>query len=81
VGVIRQILVKAAELIENRFSQCHACGGNRGAILRQDERPIHRRDRFRWKTLECMACHSVEAKHHASMLQSAQKKSPPQDSL
>jgi len=28
-----------------------------------------------------MACHSVEAKHHASMLQSAQKKSPPQDDL
>ena len=24
--------------------------------------------------LECMACHSVEAKHHATMLQSAQKK-------
>src|SRR6516225_3268663 len=70
VKVIRQILVKAAELTENRFSQCHACRGNCGAILRQDERPILPRDRFWWKTLERMARHSVQSKDYASMLQS-----------
>jgi hypothetical protein len=58
VKVVRQILVKAAELIEDRFSQCHACGGNRSnfAIRRTFDSSARwaaggrRRTFFHWRT-------------------------------
>src|SRR5215475_2548439 len=68
VKVLGQVLIKAAEIIKDRFSQHHACSCYGGIILRQHESSIHRRVRLRRKTLEGMTSQSVESKHDPSML-------------